>query len=170
MQNPLQTRELAAMQWSELDGAPCPIARALAVIGERWTLLVLRECFSGARRFEDFQRGLGISRTVVAARLGSLVDAGILERRVYQDRPERHEYVLTPMGRDLSDTMLVLAAWGNRHLTGDQGPLVEHTHTTCGHAFRPVVTCSECGDTVSARTIRMRRTATGTASDAAPAA
>jgi DNA-binding HxlR family transcriptional regulator len=158
MQIARQTGELAAMQWSELEAAPCPIARALAVIGERWTLLVLRECFSGARRFEDFQRGLGISRTVMAARLGSLVDAGILERQAYRDRPERHEYVLTPKGKDLSDTMLVLAAWGNRHLAGDQGALVEHTHTTCGHVFRPVVTCSECGEAVSSRTIRMRRT------------
>src|SRR5262245_27675371 len=83
------------------DNQVCSIARSLEVLGERWTLLIVRDAILGLRRFDDFQASLGVARNVLADRLGRLVDAGILDRVPYQDRPERHEYRLTPMGREL---------------------------------------------------------------------
>ena len=99
----------------------CPIARALEVVGERWTILIVRDAFRGVRRFDDFQRGLGIARNVLNARLQRLVEAGVLERQRYQERPERFEYVLTESGRDLEPVLRALVAWGDRHRVGDRG-------------------------------------------------
>ena len=90
------------MRWSEIGSETCSIARALSAIGDRWSLLILREAFLRTRRFADFQRHLGAARNLVADRLGKLVESGILERRQYQDRPARFEYILTRKGRDLA--------------------------------------------------------------------
>src|SRR5215218_9699954 len=102
-------------------GQTCSIARALEVIGERWTILILRDAFLGIRRFDDFQRSLGIARNVLNARLQRLIDAGVLERRLYQERPLRYEYRLTQRGRDLWPALVSLMQWGDRHLAGEQG-------------------------------------------------
>lgn len=137
------------MLWKDLDQQPCPIARSLSILGDRWTLLIVRDCFLGVRRFEAFQSSLNISRTILRDRLGQLLDAGILMRHPYQDNPVRHDYLLTAKGKGLSDAMLVLAAWGNAHLGDNGAPLVRHVHKLCGHVFAPMVTCSHCGDGVS---------------------
>ena len=142
------------MKWDQLAQEACPIARSLAVIGDRWTLLILRDCFAGASRFEEFAASLRISRPLVAARLAALVENGLLEKTAYQERPPRHQYRLTRLGRSLQDVMLVLSAWGSRELAGGGG--VEHVHTACGHVFEPVVSCSHCHEPVELGAVRTR--------------
>src|ERR671919_1638962 len=100
----------------------CSIARTLEVLGERWTLLIIRDIFNRRRRFEQIQENLGVARNVLSARLQWLVDEGILEKRPYQQRPQRFEYFLTQKGLDLWPVMISLLAWGDRHLAGDSGP------------------------------------------------
>ena len=102
-------------------GPNCSIARALEVIGERWTLLILRDAFLGVRRFDDFQRSLGVARNVLNTRLQRLVDAGLVERRLYQERPERFEYRLTERGSDLYLVMLAMLRFGDDWLAGGLG-------------------------------------------------
>jgi DNA-binding HxlR family transcriptional regulator len=101
----------------DYDGQNCSIARALEVVGERWTLLIVRDAFLGRRRFDEFQESLGISRNVLAERLGRLVDEGILDRVLYQDRPPRYEYRLTQKGRDLHLALTGLRQWGDRYIS-----------------------------------------------------
>ena len=121
----------------------CSVARALEVVGERWTILILRDAFLGVRRFDDFQRGLGVARNVLQTRLRRLVDEGLLERRAYQERPLRHEYVLTPRGEDLLPVLLALMAWGDRHLTEGKRP-PRALHRGCGGPLTQRCTCSAC--------------------------
>src|SRR5690242_13863308 len=98
------------------NDADCSIARALGVIGDRWTILILRDAFRGIRRFDDFRRDLEIARPVLADRLKKLVDAGVMVRRQYEERPPRYEYRLTPMGIELSPALVALMRWGDRWL------------------------------------------------------
>ena len=102
------------MRWNELRDEACPVARGLSVIGDRWTMLVLRDCFRGVRRFEDFQRRLRITRHVLADRLRKLEEAGVLERRLYQERPPRHEYRLTDKWLALHPVLVTLVAWAEK--------------------------------------------------------
>ncbi len=101
----------------EYEGQNCSIARALEVVGERWTLLIVRDAFLGLRRFEQFQRSLGIARNVLTDRLNRLVDEGILERVLYSERPERYEYRLTRKGRELNIALAGLRQWGDKYLS-----------------------------------------------------
>lgn len=144
------------MRWNELSSQECSLARTLAVIGDRWTLLVLREAFLRVRRFEDFQKRLGIARRVLTERLAHLVEQGVLVKMPYQDKPLRHEYRLTEKGLDLYPAMMALVHWGDKHYAGEGGPPLIHTHTSCGHDFKPVMTCSECGEPVDPRDVRVR--------------
>ena len=128
----------------ELERPPaCSIARAMEILGERWTFLILREAFYGVRRFSDMQRNLGIARNILSTRLQTLVSAGIFERRLYQEEPERYEYRLTPAGRDLYPSIVTLMRWGDEHLTGELGPPVVLRHK-CGREADPVLVCSHC--------------------------
>ena len=138
--------------WLENDR--CSIARSLEIVGERWALLILREVFLGIRRFDQMQQHLGIARNILADRLRTLVDHGILEQRLYQERPPRSEYRLTEKGIDLYPALMMLMAWGDKHLTGSRGPALALEHKTCGHATTLVVACGECGERVTARDIR----------------
>lgn len=126
------------------DGQDCSLAKALEVIGERWTLLVVRDAMYGVRRYGDFLAHLDIPRAVLSQRLGALVEAGILERRRYQDSPPRDEYVLTPVGRELWLPMLALAQWGERNLGGN-GPRRLFHHVACGGPLDQVGFCVACG-------------------------
>ena len=121
----------------------CSIARTLEVIGERWSLLIVRDAFYGVRRFDDFREDLGVARNVLADRLATLVARGVLERRQYEERPPRYEYVLTEKGRDLLPVVLTMMRWGDRWESQDTPP-VTLTHTTCGHESVPFVACSHC--------------------------
>jgi DNA-binding HxlR family transcriptional regulator len=120
----------------------CSIGRAMEILGERWTFLILRESFYGVRRFSDIQRNLGIARNILSTRLQTLVGAGILERVLYQEEPERYEYRLTEAGRDLYPAIVTLMRWGDRHLVG-QTPVVLR-HNLCGHEADPMLVCSHC--------------------------
>ena len=144
------------MKWTELSGEPCSIARSLAVIGDRWTLLLLRDAFLGVRRFEDFERRLGISRGIIAERLKRLVGEGVLRREPYQDHPVRHEYRLTDKGLALHPVIMTIVHWGDAHYAGVEGPPLIHRHKGCGCDFRPVLSCSECGGSVTARDVEVR--------------
>jgi DNA-binding HxlR family transcriptional regulator len=144
------------MKWKELSSERCSLARALAVVGDRWTLLVLREAFLKVRRFEDFQSRLSIARRVLTERLASLVADGVLEKVAYQQRPLRHEYRLTEKGLALYPVILSLVHWGDAHLGDTDGPPVIHRHKACGHDFSSVLTCSECGEALDARDVEAR--------------
>lgn len=139
------------MRWEDLSREHCSLARTLAVIGDRWTLLVLREAFLKVRRFEDFQANLGIARQVLTERLAHLVDEGVLAKVPYQDRPPRFEYRLTEKGLGLYPAILALVHWGDAHYAGRKGPPLLHRHKACGHDFRAVLTCSHCGEAVDPR-------------------
>ena len=145
------------MRWSELKREPCSVARTVSVIGDRWTLLILRDCFLRVRRFEEFQARLGITRHVLADRLRKLVRAGVLRKEMYQSCPRRFEYRLTDKGLDLHPLLLAVVHWGDVHMSGKRGRPMLHEHLTCGHAFDPVLTCSACGDKLEPREIRVRQ-------------
>jgi DNA-binding HxlR family transcriptional regulator len=131
----------------------CSVARTLEIIGEWWTLLILRDAFLGIRRFDDFQSRLGIARNVLTDRLNTLVEHGILERRQYHEHPERFEYRLTEKGLDLHPVLVSLLRWGDRWTAGEKGPPLLLEHRSCGHDIRPVMVCPYCGEEVNAHTI-----------------
>jgi len=138
------------MRWSEIDQQDCSVAQALSVVGDRWTMLILKEAFMRVRRYEDFLERTGAPRPVLAERLKSLVDDGVLEKRRYSERPDRFEYRLTEKGLDLWPVLISLLRWGDKWMTGKDGPPVEVRHKTCGHAIHPELACPECGDWLSA--------------------
>ena len=144
------------MRWSDVGKLDCTIARTLSVIGDRWTLLILRDAFLGMRRFDGFQRSLGLTRHRLADRLEKLVEHGVLRREQYQDRPPRCEYRLTEKGIDLYGVVVTIADWGDRHMAGKKGPVVERVHRGCGHPTRLLLTCEQCGDPVTARDMTAR--------------
>jgi DNA-binding HxlR family transcriptional regulator len=135
------------------EGQACSIARSLEVLGERWTLLVLREAFRRTRRFEDFQRNLGIARNVLTDRLGRLVDEGILRREQYQERPARLEYRLTDKGLALWPVMMTLMQWGDRFYSDPDGPPVVVRHRDCGGEVTDHLTCTKCGAELGPRDV-----------------
>jgi DNA-binding HxlR family transcriptional regulator len=141
------------MQWSQLDAEACSLARTLSIMGDRWTLLILRDCFLRIRRFDDFQERLGIGRPILADRLQKLVAADILAKVPYQERPVRYEYRLTPKGLDLYPVIISLVHFGDQHLAGLEGRPVLHRHLACGNLFDPVLVCSACGEPVGPRDI-----------------
>ena len=134
------------------DNQACSIARTLEVIGDRWTLLVIRDAFNGVRRFEDFQHDLGVARNVLSDRLNRLVDAGILRREAYQERPVRHEYRLTEMGLGLWPILITTLKWGDAHLAPD-GPPVLVRHKECGGDIDQRLHCSRCGAELGPRDV-----------------
>jgi DNA-binding HxlR family transcriptional regulator len=141
------------MRRTSFTGFSCSIARTLDIVGERWTMLIMRSVFLGLSRFEDLHRDLGIARNVLAERLDALVDRGLLERRAYQDRPIRQEYVLTEKGEDLLAPLLAIMAWGDRWESGGAGAPVQLRHDACGEVTRPEVVCSCCGEPLTTETI-----------------
>ncbi|HYE43859.1 MAG TPA: helix-turn-helix domain-containing protein [Caulobacteraceae bacterium] len=133
----------------------CSIAAALEVIGDPWTLLVIRDAFSGVRRFEQWQERLGVARNVLAARLKTLVAHGILQPQVYSERPLRHEYVLTPKGKDLYAVLLTLHGWGSKYMYGKDDAGVVIVHKGCGQPLDPGLACNCCGEKVERRDIEL---------------
>lgn len=143
------------MRWQDIDQQPCSLARTLAIIGDNWTLLVLRDCFLGVRRFDDFQQRLGVTRHVLSDRLRKLTEGGILEKVAYQERPTRHEYRLTCMGKELYPVIVHLAQWGDKHLADDRGAPLTRIHRQCGHKLEAQLQCGHCGETVTPKEIRV---------------
>jgi len=132
------------------DNQVCSIARALEAVGDRWTMLVIRDAFQGVRRFDDFQERLGVARNVLSDRLSRLVDEGILEKRLYQERPRRFEYRLTPKGIDLFPALISLMKWGDRHAPDPGGPPMVVLHKGCGGKVDERLLCDRCGEPVTA--------------------
>ena len=148
------------MLGNSYDEQHCSIARALEVVGERWTLLILRDAIRGARRFEDFMSGLGIARNVLTARLARLVELGILERVQYQDRPARYEYRLTRKGIDFQPVLIGLLEWGDRYAAAPAGPTAAFVHSACGHPLQPAIECGHCESAVDNAEVEIRAIAT----------
>lgn len=144
---------LCRMLGKDYAGQECSIARTLEVVGERWTLLILRDVLLGVRRFDDIQEDLGVARNVLAARLERLVDEGVLEKRRYQERPARHEYVLTEKGRDLWPVTFELLRWGDRHAVGAKGPPTVFVHRDCGGTVGDRRICERCGAELESRDV-----------------
>jgi DNA-binding HxlR family transcriptional regulator len=126
------------------------VSRTLALVGERWTLLILREAFFGVRRYGEFARNLAIPRPTLSARLKTMVDAGLLDRVLYAWDPDRHEYRLTTAGRDLFPAVVMLMRWGDVHLAGPEGPPILLRHNECGEVTESYVACGHCGGQVTA--------------------
>jgi len=127
------------------DSEVCSIARALEVVGERWSLLIIREAlFAGSTRYSDFQRSLGIATNILKDRLDGFVDAGIMRRNRYSKQPVLFEYVLTDKGRDLAPALIALTEWGDRW-AAPNGPPILYGHVVCGSHIGHEVVCATCG-------------------------
>ena len=126
----------------------CSIARTLDLVGECWSLLIIRDALGGKRRFDEFQASLGIATNVLAARLKRLTDAGILQQTRYQRHPVRYEYQLTEKGRALSPILFSLMQWGDRFNPDPKGPSRALVHRPCGHRATLKVVCPDCGEGV----------------------
>ena len=139
------------MRAAEIADLDFSIAKPAALLGDRWTLVILRQAFNGMKRFEDFQQSLEISRSLLSERLGRLVDAGVLRREPYKDDVRtRDRYRLTEMGLDLYPVLIALRDWGDRYMVGDCPP-VEIRHKDCGGRPALELRCSKCGEVVGAR-------------------
>ena len=145
------------MRWNKLEEEACSVARTVSVIGDRWTLLILRDCFLRVRRFEEFQARLGITRPLLASRLRKLVKDFVLAKVPYQQRPLRYEYRLTEKGLDLYPIVMAIVHWGDVHMAGKKGRPLLHQHANCGQTFDPVMTCSACGEPVNPRHVHVHR-------------
>jgi len=132
------------MKWDALEDESCSVARTMAVIGDRWTFLILRECFLHVRRFEEFQSRLGIPPYILAVRLKKLTRFGVLRRTPYGPGSRRYEYILTQKGVDLYPIMMAIMHWGDIHTVDERGRPLLHRHTDCNKFFDPVMACSEC--------------------------
>ena len=132
------------MQHKGFEHMPCPIARSLDQVGEWWSILILRDAFKGMTRFDQFQKNLGIAPNMLTRRLATLVESGLLERRLYSEKPPRHEYVLTPKGRDFRPVLWALIAWGNKHVPPEGGTMVVVDAET-GEEVEPVLVDGRTG-------------------------
>jgi DNA-binding HxlR family transcriptional regulator len=135
----------------DYPGLDCSVAKALEVIGERWSLLIVRAVMHGNRRFSEIQESLGIARNVLSARLQRLIDEDILERRAYQENPPRYEYFLTEKGLDLWPALIALLHWGERYTERPEGPPRIIVHKRCGGRVNGRGICEECGQVLHAR-------------------
>ncbi len=138
------------MKVDHIDSQPCPVAKALAQIGDAWSMLILREAFYGRQRFSDFVTHTGAQKTVVSARLKRLVEHGVLRRVVYSEYPTRHNYTLTAKGRALAPVLYVLSEWGDTWASDAERPAITLTHNACGHQLGATVVCGTCGEQLDA--------------------
>ncbi len=152
----MQPRRLdwCVMLGNDYENQTCSVAGALEVIGERWSLLIVRDVFLGLRRFDEIQADLGIARNVLQTRLRRLLDEGVLGRTRYQERPERYEYRLTDKGLDLWPTIVALMRWGDHHAATEAGPPVLLEHRGCGGKVDEHCVCEQCGARLTVRESR----------------
>ena len=154
LHNATRFHMLGGMKRASFADMHCPIAQSLEVVGEWWTLMIVRDAFLGVRRFEDFVDRLGIARNVLTTRLKTLVDAGVLERRTYDEGRGRHDYVLTDKGRALWPVLTALRQWGDEWVTGRGNEPVLLEHRGHGHLTIARMTCDTCGEGLDARSVR----------------
>ncbi|WP_434445347.1 winged helix-turn-helix transcriptional regulator [Lentzea sp. E54] len=138
------------------DDQVCSAARALEVVGERWTLLIVRDVLLGTVRFEGLLTSLGIARNVLSDRLTGLVEHGVLERVAYQQHPPRYEYHPTAAGRELAVIVVALMQWGDRNVPSPEGPPRTALHATCGSELVACLVCPDCGEPTRAHEVAMR--------------
>jgi len=143
------------MHRASFEDMNCSIARSLEVIGEWWTLLILRDAFLGITRFEEFQERLGIARNILATRLQTLVDHGVLERRCYEEARGRYDYLLTEKGKALWPVLVTIRQWGDQWIAGAGHEPLTMVHTHCGEHTHGVLTCDHCGERLDRRDLRM---------------
>ena len=141
------------MKWDDIGQQPCSIARTLSVVGDRWTMLIIRNAFMGLRRFDDFQENLGVTRHVLSERLKRLVENEILQKVQHPDRADRFEYRLTEKGLQLYPILLSMTNWADQWMDQGLGAPVQYQHKACGKIFQPLLTCSECGESIQARQV-----------------
>jgi DNA-binding HxlR family transcriptional regulator len=144
------------MRWNEINTMTCSVARTLSVVGDRWTMLIIRDAFLGIRRFDSLRQDLGMTPHRLADRLRRLVAEGILTRSEYQKRPRRFEYRLTEKGLDLYPLIVAMIAWGDRWMAGSAGAPVELVHRPCGHRINPALTCPRCKEKIEPRAMTAR--------------
>ena len=144
------------MKWNDVSSEQCSVARTSAVLGDRWTLVILSDCFLGVRRFEDFKDRLDISRTTLSTRLQKLEEHGVVERRLYQSQPERFEYRLTQKGADLYPVISTIVNWGDQYYGGEHGPPIIRTHKACGADIAPQLICPDCNEPIHPRDMAAR--------------
>ena len=140
------------MGQAKLSHMTCSIARAVEMVGDRWTEMILREMLLGSRRFDELQRLTGASPHILSQRLKRLEAEDILTRNLYSERPPRHDYRLTEKGRDLWPVVVALKTWGDRWLDEGKSPPITLTHTTCGKTTEPYLACSACHEPIQAVT------------------
>ena len=143
------------MRRASFDDMNCSIAQSLEVIGEWWTLLILRDAFFGVTRFEVFQERLGIARNILTTRLDTLVDHGVMERRTYDEARGRHDYVLTAKGKALWPVLVTIRQWGDEWVVGKGNEPVRMEHATCGARSHASLTCDHCGERINRRDVRV---------------
>jgi DNA-binding HxlR family transcriptional regulator len=139
------------------DDQICSVARTLEILGERWTLLIVRDCLLGLRRFDEFQQSLGVARNVLTDRLKRLVDAQVLDRVEYQQRPQRFEYWLTAKGRELAVPIVALMHWGDKHVPNPAGAPRLTRHRGCGGTLRTRLICGRCSKPVHVSELQVLR-------------
>ncbi|MDA8081675.1 MAG: helix-turn-helix domain-containing protein [Actinomycetota bacterium] len=137
------------MRRTSFENAKSSLARSLEIVGDWWTLLIVRDAFMGIRRFDDFQEHLGIARNILAARIRRLMDFGILERKLYQVKPKRYEYVLTESGKDLKIILLAIKQWGDKNIYEGKGHPVSISHKDCGEEISVDIVCRLCMEVLS---------------------
>lgn len=135
---------------------PCSIARAMELVGDAWTFLIMRDAVQGLTRFDEFQKSLGVARNTLSDRLNKLVDSGVLVKRLYQDNPPRNEYILTEMGRDFFPVLAAIRTWGDTWLDEGLGAPVTLHHHSCGHDLGARTVCDSCGGDVALENVEFR--------------
>ena len=134
---------------NETDEAASSVTKTLELIGDLWTLLIIRDAFLGVTRFDEFQRHLGVARNVLSSRFKRLVDAEIMRRSIYVQRPARYEYLLTQRGKDLLPVIVSLRQWGDKWLCQDNQPLITVSHSGCGGTPTGAIRCDKCDSTLT---------------------
>jgi DNA-binding HxlR family transcriptional regulator len=148
----MQLTKVARVERKSFAGMHCSVAQCLEVVGEWWSMLIVRDVFLGVTRFDEIQQRLGISRNILQQRLAHLVEHGVLERVRYSEHPPRFEYRLSGKGRDLWPVLTAMRQWGDKHAAPDGAPLLM-IHKDCGHAADAVMSCSRCGEHIGARDV-----------------
>jgi DNA-binding HxlR family transcriptional regulator len=153
-----ETEVVCDVRETSLARMDCSIAQTLEVVGDRWTLMIIRSMFAfkGLHRFDELRTELGIAKNILSNRLDILIGHGLIEKRPYRDKPPRYEYHLTEAGKDLLPVIIALLRWGDTYLMGEQGPPVILHHTECDHDTVPYLACSHCHEPISLRSIIAR--------------
>lgn len=139
------------MRWNDIGNETCSVARALSVVGDRWSLLIIRSAFLKARRFSDFQEDIGLTKHRLSDRLGKLVEAGVFEKVLYQQKPPRYEYRLSEKGIDLYPVIMSLVGWGDKWMSDEAGAPLEYIHKNCGAKIQPQYVCPSCDQKIQAK-------------------